>query len=136
VLTPESVANIHHEGGSVLGAGRGGDLEKAFPFFEKYDIDQVRGIARAACATGVLCVLQVCCVCCVCAVRVLRVCCVCVYCVCAACAAWPTRAGLTFVALSLVFMAGCRCTSLAAMAPCGAHKPCLRRFRSAGWPSR
>ena len=85
MLTPESVANIHHEGGSVLGAGRGGDLEKAFPFFEKYDIDQVRGIARAACATGVLRVLCVCCVCCVCAACAAGVCTACVLRVCAAC---------------------------------------------------
>ena len=41
VLTPDVVATIHHEGGSILGAGRGGDLEKAFPFFERYHINQL-----------------------------------------------------------------------------------------------
>jgi hypothetical protein len=71
VLTPELVADIHHEGGSLLGAGRGGDIEKAFPFFEKYDIDQVPAAFGAHCPA----VSIVYCVCSVrCGARVCRAC--------------------------------------------------------------
>jgi 6-phosphofructokinase 1 len=38
-LTPELVANIHHEGGTVLGSSRGGfDLEKILHFLKKHEI--------------------------------------------------------------------------------------------------
>ena len=41
-LTPELVANIHHEGGTVLGSSRGGfDLDKILGFLEKYKISQL-----------------------------------------------------------------------------------------------
>ncbi len=52
MLTPERVATIHHEGGSILGAGRGGDLENAFAFFDKYGINQVRARASCGCCSG------------------------------------------------------------------------------------
>jgi len=39
VLTPQLVANIHHEGGTVLGSSRGGfDLDKILTFLEKKKI--------------------------------------------------------------------------------------------------
>jgi 6-phosphofructokinase 1 len=38
-LTPELVANIHHEGGTVLGSSRGGfDLEKILSFLKNKKI--------------------------------------------------------------------------------------------------
>lgn len=38
-LTPELVANIHHEGGTVLGSSRGGfDLDKILNFLKTNDI--------------------------------------------------------------------------------------------------
>lgn len=41
-LTPELVANIHHEGGTVLGSSRGGfDLDKILAFLEKFKINQL-----------------------------------------------------------------------------------------------
>jgi 6-phosphofructokinase 1 len=41
-LTPELVANIHHEGGTCLGSSRGGfDMDKILAFLEKYKINQL-----------------------------------------------------------------------------------------------
>ncbi|CAI5728610.1 unnamed protein product [Peronospora destructor] len=42
MLTPKSVANIHHYGGTILGSNRGGfDLEKIMNFLTTYGISQV-----------------------------------------------------------------------------------------------
>ena len=42
ILTPESVEDIHHLGGTILGSSRGGfDLEKILSFLRDRDVNQL-----------------------------------------------------------------------------------------------